>query len=251
VRYRIAVVAVAGLLAVGFGGSFTLGPPATTTADRFSPTVATGQSGGTFYSEGDVVEKRSIAVSERGAIRTEVTFATVTGVRYWNGSEESVYRVEAANESVVDRVVDAHSDSEIVNRSEGVAVVEAAREQPEPEEWWNGSLVMTYLQVPEYERVGTETRRNNTVVLYEPSSSFVRTENIGEQTVHLTNPSGEIVVDADTRRLLSADLSYELVSAKSWGDYLLNGVIRDSAQVRVTYEYQPDATVTPVERNAS
>ena len=180
-----------------------------------------------------------------------MTFATVTGVRYWNGSEESVYRVEAANESVVDRVVDAHSDSEIVNRSEGVAVVEAAREQPEPEEWWNGSLVMTYLQVPEYERVGTETRRNNTVVLYEPSSSFVRTENIGEQTVHLTNPSGEIVVDADTRRLLSEDLSYELVSAKSWGDYLLNGVIRDSAQVRVTYEYQPDATVTPVERNAS
>lgn len=248
-KRKLAGVAVVSLLIIGFGGGFALSPSATTTADRFSPTVETGQSEGTFTVGGEVVETRSIAVGEQGAVRTEATFANLTGVRYWNGSNESVYRVEAANASAVDQVLDAYNESEIVNRSEGVAVVEEAREQPDPEQWWHGSLVMIYLEVPEYERIGTETRRNNTVVVYEPSSSFVRIENVGEQTVHVSNPAGEVVVDAGTDRLLSADVSYGVVRAKSWGNYLLERATGESARIRVTYEYQSNVSVTPVDRN--
>jgi hypothetical protein len=178
-----------------------------------------------------------------GQILLTADFENVTYTTYWH-ENRSVTRSKSATEKQYEQMLHLSDDERLVrqnNESMTAVIVDTDEESP----GGGRGLLRLVLEYPGYERTGTTTYEGREVVVYAAQSGWYNTENFasGETAHKIEAASGVLYVDADSKQLRYANVTFQFVRAETWGDYLLNKHLRgESPTTSIDVAVDPRST---------
>jgi hypothetical protein len=170
-------------------------------------------------------------------------FENVSYTTYWH-ENRSVMRSKSTTEQQYEEMLHLSADERLVrqNNDSMTAVVVDTDENPPG---GGRGLLLSVLEYPAYEPTGTTTYEGREAVVYAAQSGWYNTENFASgRTAHkIEAASGVLLVDADTEKLLYANVTFQFVRAETWGDYILTKQLRgESPTTSVDVAIDPGST---------
>lgn len=98
---------------------------------------------------------------------------------------------------------------------------------------------------PDYERQGETTYETRDVTVYEPDDGWYERAGRGAYSeFRVIDSDGELYVDAETGVIVYADVSYTIVEASHYAEYLQARLTGESATIEFQYEFSEGGAVT-------
>lgn len=176
------------------------------------------------------------------------TFSETRLVSYWHDDRQYTHVNETREQVFYNHHLDTDASERVLRQDNATLTAVLLQEDAAPtlrDETAPPPLVATVLQYPPYERTGTRRYAGRQVAVYRAKTGWVKTPPgpADAQGIRVTDAEGVLYVGPDTDVLYHANVTYSMVSADTWGEYVYGRHVADEeVTTGFTYEFEPGAT---------
>lgn len=179
-------------------------------------------------------------------------FSQTRLVSYWHDDRQYTYVNETREQVFHNHHLDTDENERVLRQDNATLTAVLLREDVAPtlrDETAPPPLVSTVMQYPPYERTGTRTYAGTEVAVYRPRTGWVKTPPgpADAQGIRVTDAEGVLYVDPDTEVLYHANVTYSMVRADTWGEYV-HGKLVANEEVTTGFTYEFERGGTDVDR---
>lgn len=180
------------------------------------------------------------------------TFPDTRLVSYWHDDREYTHVNETREQVFHNHHLDTDDNERVLRHDNATLTAVLLQEDATAtlrDETAPPPLVATVLQYPPYLRTGTRRYAGRQVAVYRARTGWVETPPgpAAEQGLKVTDAEGVLYVDPDTDVLYHADVTYSVVRADTWGEYVYGRYVADE-EITTGFTYEFERGATDVER---